>query len=103
MYQSAKYRFGGLRESVLERDNWACVKCGFTNEQHITDFKRSLTVDHIDGNGRHSKTPNNNLENLQTLCLKCHGKKDIKRRRPYLEWPEESRQRSLANLKYWRE
>lgn len=71
-----KFYFGGLRDKVLERDNWQCVKCSMTNEQHIVIFGRSITIDHIDGNGRYSKIPNNVLENLQTLCLRCHGSKD---------------------------
>jgi hypothetical protein len=69
--------FGGIRDKVLERDNWTCQKCGMNNEQHIVLFGRSITIDHKDGNGRYSKIPNNNLDNLITLCLKCHGKKDI--------------------------
>jgi hypothetical protein len=41
--------------------------------------KKNLTIDHIDGNGRNSKQPNNELSNLQTLCSKCHGSKDGKK------------------------
>ena len=93
MYNSEKFRFGGLRQVALERDNWECVECGMTNEQHILIFGRGITVDHIDGKGRDSKEPNNTLDNLQTLCLRCHGKKDIKRKTP------EGRIRSLENLK----
>lgn len=70
------YRFGGMRQQVLERDGWVCVKCGMTQETHFVLFNRSLTIDHIDGKGRHSFNPNNSLVNLQTLCLRCHGKKD---------------------------
>ena len=76
----SRIRFGGLKEVVLERDNWQCVKCGMNNQQHIVIFGRSITIDHIDGNGIYSKNPNNTLENLQTLCLRCHGLKDQKRR-----------------------
>lgn len=76
-----KKRFGGNRQIILERDNWECQKCGMNNEQHILIFGRSITVDHIDGNGRYSKKPNNEISNLITLCLRCHGKKDIIRRK----------------------
>lgn len=69
-------KYDGNREAVLERDNWQCVKCGMTNEQHIVIFARQITIDHIDGNGRYSDNPNNNIENLQTLCCRCHGRKD---------------------------
>lgn len=75
-----KIRYGGLRDIVLERDNFACIVCSMNNEQHIVIFGRSITIDHIDGNGINSKKPNNTLENLQTLCLRCHGLKDQKRR-----------------------
>ena len=55
-----------------------------TNEQHIIIFGRQITIDHIDGNGRYSDEPNNDVDNLQTLCLKCHGKKDIQRHSNFL-------------------
>jgi len=72
-------RFGGLRDFILERDNWKCIKCDMSQEQHMVIFSRSLTIDHIDGNGRGSTNQNNDPSNLQTLCLRCHGKKDILR------------------------
>lgn len=55
--------FSGLREAVLVRDNHMCCRCKKTT---------TLIVHHIDGNGRGSDTPNNTLENLQTLCRGCH-------------------------------
>lgn len=79
-FSSNKNRFGGNRDAVLERDNWQCQECGMTNEQHIVIFGRSITVDHIDGSGRYSKNKNHEVNNLITLCLKCHGSKDSKRR-----------------------
>jgi 5-methylcytosine-specific restriction endonuclease McrA len=66
--------FGGLREVVLERDNHSCVKCGITQDKHKEIYDRDITIDHIDAN-----RSNNVLENLQTLCLICHGSKDGKR------------------------
>lgn len=71
-----KQRFGGLRDDVLKRDNYCCLGCGMTNEEHKQKWNRNLTLDHIDNQGRFSKEPNNSLDNLQTLCLKCHGRKD---------------------------
>jgi 5-methylcytosine-specific restriction endonuclease McrA len=72
------YRFGKLREAVLKRDNWQCQHCGMTNKEHIKKYGRSITIDHKDGNGRYSENPNNDIDNLITLCLKCHGSKDGK-------------------------
>ena len=74
-----KYLFGGMRKLVLQRDSYKCVKCGMENIKHIEVWNRSITIDHIDGNGRYSKVKNNKLNNLQTLCLPCHGKKDQRR------------------------
>lgn len=65
-------RFGRDPKEVFKRDNYQCLICG-TNED--------LTIDHIDGNGRNSKHPNNELSNLQTLCRRCHGRKDSGRGR----------------------
>jgi len=82
-YHNHSSRFGGNRSKVLERDNWECQLCGMNNEQHIVIFGRGISVDHIDGQGRNSKTPNNNLENLRTLCLRCHGRIDERRKGRY--------------------
>lgn len=48
-----------------KKDN--CEKCGISKDI------ASLEVDHIDGN-----RSNNNKNNLQTLCSKCHIEKTIK-------------------------
>lgn len=74
-----KKRFGGLREAVIKRDNEQCVECGMTRKDHQEKWGRDITVDHYDGMGRYSVEQNNRLNNLQTLCLSCHGKKDIMR------------------------
>jgi hypothetical protein len=65
------FRFGGMKEAVYDRDGYRCVKCGIDNESHKLMFQRNLTVDHID----HDRS-NNRLDNLQTLCCHCHGRKD---------------------------
>lgn len=74
---NAHYATDGLRKSVLERDGFACVKCGMSDSAHKTTWNRPITIDHINKN--HS---DNRMENLQTLCLPCHGAKDIT---PYLK------------------
>lgn len=61
-----QYLFGGNRLLVLKRDNYTCQICG---------SKEKLCVHHKDGNGRNvlAKYKNNNLDNLITLCHRCHS------------------------------
>jgi len=63
-------RFGRNPQIIYKRDKYKCVICG---------SKKNLTIDHIDGNGRRSKKPNNDIDNLRTLCRSCHGREDGKR------------------------
>lgn len=72
------FRFGINPLEILKRDNFACLGCGITNEAHIIKYKRRLTIDHKDNKGIcvPARQKNNNPSNLQTLCCKCHGKKD---------------------------
>lgn len=74
-------RFSGLKPFILERDNYSCLHCGMTNKQHIKKWGYELTIDHIDGKGSNVpvKLKNNEIDNLQTLCMSCHGKKDALR------------------------
>lgn len=58
-----RIRFGGNYDLVLERDNRRCVFCG-TGEK--------LMVHHKDENGRGKENPNNDIENLVTVCASCH-------------------------------
>lgn len=74
-HRDIKY-FSGLRRYILKRDKYTCQECGMTNKEHFRKYKRSITIDHIDGNGRYSKIQNNSPDNLITLCLPCHGRKD---------------------------
>lgn len=60
-------RFGGNKYKVLERDNNQCVDCG-------KDNPRSLVMHHIDFSGQ-SENPNNDMDNLETLCRACHIRK----------------------------
>jgi hypothetical protein len=54
--------FNNNRAACLARDNNLCQMC----------FAVGDIVHHKDGQGRGSKTPNNLLSNLITLCRKCH-------------------------------
>lgn len=61
-----KTRFSNNRNIVLERDNHACQICGKSPVK---------IIHHIDGISYHnSDNPNNNLDNLTTLCSSCHTK-----------------------------
>lgn len=55
-------RFSGNKKHVLERDGNKCVDCG---------KKKGLIIHHKDGSGS-SETPNNEMDNLITLCRSCH-------------------------------
>lgn len=76
-----KARFSGIRLMILSRDGYKCVKCGMTQNEHINQWGKALTINHRDGKGRKSKIPNNRPDNLETLCLKCHGLADCKNKK----------------------
>lgn len=58
--------FDSRRSEVLQRDNFKCRNC---SEHRLS----RLVVHHEDGNGRGSSSPNNDLDNLVTLCRSCHA------------------------------
>lgn len=55
--------FDGKRAAVLARDEQQCSRCGKT---------KKLVVHHKDRLGRGNKNPNNALDNLETVCRRCH-------------------------------
>jgi hypothetical protein len=69
---TANYGAGGNREEVLIRDEYRCVKCGMTDDEHKATWSRPITIDH-----KSKDRSDNSMGNLQTLCLKCHGNKDL--------------------------
>ena len=81
--------FGGNGEIAKKRDGYACLKCNMPESEHLKVYGCSLSIDHIDGKGRYSKVKNHALDNLQTLCLSCHGTKD--NRRPITSWDIKTR------------
>ena len=61
-----KTRFGGLRDSVLRRDNYKCVVCKNKKSKSIIIHHRDETEN------RKKMDANNTMENLITLCRSCH-------------------------------
>lgn len=57
-----KIRYGGNQFKVLKRDNYSCQICGNTLQ---------LVVHHKDKSGQ-CNNPNNDIDNLVTLCRRCH-------------------------------
>ena len=57
-------RFGGNKYKVLQRDDYKCQMC---------DSERQLIVHHKDCSGS-LDNPNNDMNNLITLCKSCHIK-----------------------------
>jgi 5-methylcytosine-specific restriction endonuclease McrA len=83
------YDYSGNKLKVLIRDNFACQLCDKTKNEV------QLQIHHIDGNGslKPLKEQNNDLDNLVTLCPKCHTNVESARR----GYP----QRSLKALGIW--
>lgn len=63
-----------LKLKIRERDNFICQCCGMTEEEHIKEFNRSLTIHHIDYNKQNCKE-----ENLISLCNICNPKANSNR------------------------
>ena len=57
-------RWAGVRRRVLDRDGWRCVTCGKAGrlecDHKVPMFRLAEGADPYD------------LDNLQTLCRKCH-------------------------------
>lgn len=64
---------------ILTRDKWTCVTCGF---HHKEDSFQYLTVDHIEPLALGGV---DGEENLQTLCVKCHGEKTLVDRKAIID------------------
>ena len=56
-----------MRQRVLVRDAWACQQCG-----RVCADKREAHVDHITPKAQGGQDV---MENLRTLCIRCHGRK----------------------------
>lgn len=64
-----------VRTSVLRRDGYACVECGWSHSEWTRSAPRHLELHHIKP---HVEKGANSEDNLQTLCTACH---DAKHRR----------------------
>ena len=68
--QGKHYRtkeWAAIRKTVLIRDNFTCQACG-----KVCYGRNDAQVDHKTARAAGGK---DELDNLQTLCLRCHGKK----------------------------
>ena len=55
---NSRFRFGGLRDEILERDGYACRACGTGHRLHV-----------------HHRQPGvNDRELLITVCAACHAR-----------------------------
>ena len=61
-----------VRVSVLVRDNFSCVNCGWKKEQRRSDDPRNFLELHH--KLHHAKGGKNTADNLVTLCNVCHDK-----------------------------
>lgn len=61
-------QFSENKKKARERDDYECQRCGMPQEDHKDEFNQKLHVHHVDGDKR-----NNSLDNLKTLCARCHG------------------------------
>lgn len=63
-------RFSGNKFKVLERDNYTCQNCNYELVENPTKAQE-LIIHHQDWSGKLPK-PNNDVDNLITLCRACH-------------------------------
>ena len=61
-----------IKQEAKKRDGNQCVNCGITERLNFEYYGQPLQVDHIIP---YKISRNSNLNNLQTLCCSCHGKK----------------------------
>lgn len=65
------------REKALKRDNYKCIVCGMSNDQHKNRYGQGLHVNHIKPyhNINNYKIANKTT-NLETLCVKHHMERE---------------------------
>lgn len=67
------------RRKTLRRDGFKCRKCGINNEEHGEKYEIGLDVHHIVPLREFDTRENaNQLDNLVTLCRRCHNQLEMK-------------------------
>lgn len=65
------------RRSALIRDQYRCQRCGITDPEHRNEQSFGLDIHHIEPlRSFDSPEEANRLDNLLTLCRKCHSRVD---------------------------
>lgn len=74
------YNWKEQRVKALERDSYTCQRCGMKNKEHVQKYNGEIHVHHItpkeefrDKTGQLNAEEANDLENLISLCCKCHA------------------------------
>jgi HNH endonuclease len=66
-----------IKLRVRQRDGFMCVECDMPEWEHLELFGQPLQVDHII---MYRISHDNSMSNLQTLCVRCHGRKNLAER-----------------------
>jgi len=78
VWNGGHYRYGpGWNErkktAVRERDNYECQDCGMDQDDHLDEYGRKLPVHHlIPARDFDNPEKRNAMDNLITLCDRCH-------------------------------
>ncbi|ELY68839.1 homing endonuclease associated repeat-containing protein [Natrinema versiforme] len=63
-----------IRKDILERDDYQCLACGLTEDEHQEEFGTSLNVHHRNPVRNYEEPEDaHDPENLVTLCRSCHS------------------------------
>lgn len=63
------------RRAALERDGYRCRACGIDQREHRRQYGRALAVHHeVPRREFDTADEAHDLENLVTLCCRCHGR-----------------------------
>jgi hypothetical protein len=62
------------RSEALERDGYRCLACGISRREHRRRYRTDLSVHHRTPRRQFDTADEaHDLENLATLCSRCHG------------------------------